>query len=66
MHYNGVNQYDFQFHSLLRRVNSNISQGHSRVLGHMVGVSKIKIMPKHVVYMFMGMSRIIYKIIKTF
>ena len=28
--------------------------------------SKIKIKPEHVVYRFMGMSRIIYKIIKVF
>ena len=32
----------------------------------MVGRYKFKIKPEHVVYSFMGMSRIIYKIIKIF
>ena len=50
----------------LKEGNSNICQGHSIVWGHMVGGSKIKIKPEHVVYRFMGMSRIIYKIIKYF
>ena len=32
----------------------------------MVEGSKVKIKPEHVVYSFMGMSRLIYKIIKIF
>ena len=33
--------------SLLRRVDANVCQVHSRVRGHMVGGSKVKIKPEH-------------------
>ena len=53
-----------QTHSLLRRVNTNVCQVHSRVRGHMVEGSKVKRKPEHVAYTIMEKSRLIYKIIK--
>ena len=52
------------FQSLLRRVNSNVCQGHSRVGVHMVGGSNIKIKPEWLVCSIIWLPRIIYKIIK--
>ena len=40
--------------SLLRRVNANVCKVHSRVRGHMVGGSKVKIKPEHLAYIIIG------------
>ena len=52
------------FQSLLRRVNFNKCHVHSRVWGHMVGGSKMRIKTEHVVYSITGRPTIIYKIFK--
>ena len=55
-----------QFHSLLRWVKTKISQVHPGVWGLIGGGSNIKITYQWLVYSFLGMSGLIYKIIKIF